>query len=129
MDSSVWIDFFRPRPGPSGAELRRLIAASEPLAITGIIATEILQGLTRNVSEIEEYLGLWELLEPADFSTYLEAARISRIARSRGISLTTTDTLIAALAIEYACPVFTIDRDFHQIRKIAPLALYEIKSG
>ena len=50
VDTSVWIDFFSPRPGPAGDELRRMIAAAEPVIVTGIIVTEILQGLVRDVA-------------------------------------------------------------------------------
>jgi predicted nucleic acid-binding protein len=124
VDSSVWIDFFGRAPGRSGSELRRMIEESEPFALTGVVLVEVLQGLTRDPGRIEAFLGQWDFLEPRGIATYREAARIFRSARGKGLSLTTIDTIIAAIAIEHDASVFTLDRDFAGIAKIAPLRLY-----
>ena len=126
VDSSVWIDFFSSSPGKAGGELRRMIEESEPFALTGVVVSEILQGLTRNVAEIEQFLAQWELLEPTGFQTYRTAAAIFRSARGKGIALTTIDTLIAAIALEHRASVFTLDRDFSRIAAITGLALYRV---
>jgi len=124
IDSSVWVDFFSSTPGPAGAELRRMIEEDEPFGITGIVITEVLQGLTRNLDQIERFLGQWDLLEPEGFDTYRKAAAIYREARGKGISLTTVDTLIAAIALEHSASVFTLDLDFSRIARITRLRLY-----
>ena len=126
VDSSVWIDFFSSSPGRAGNELRRMIADAEPFALTGIVVTEVLQGLTRHVSQVEHFLSMWEMLEPAGFSTYREAAAIFRLARSKGISLTTVDTLIAAIALEHRASLFTLDKDFSRIARLTPLPLHSL---
>jgi predicted nucleic acid-binding protein len=126
VDSSVWIDFFSSSPGRAGAELRRMIAEAEPFAITGVIVAEVLQGLTRNVTQIEHHLSQWEMLEPRGFATYREAAAVFRLARAKGITLTSIDTLIAAVALEHGASVFTLDKDFARIARIAPLSLYAL---
>jgi predicted nucleic acid-binding protein len=84
----------------------------------------VLQGLTRNAVQIERYLEQWDMLEAKGFTTYREAVAIYRAARARGISLTTIDTLIAAIAVEYSATVFTLDQDFSRIARITRLALY-----
>ena len=124
MDSSVWIDFFSSAPGRAGGELRRMIEENEPIALTGVVVAEVLQGLTRDVRAIEEFLGQWDMLEPRGFATYRAAAAIYRTARGKGISLTTIDTLIAAIALERRAALFTLDRDFTKIALIAGLTLY-----
>src|ERR1039458_4442728 len=125
VDSSVWVDFFSSRPGSAGAELRRMIDDSEPLALTGVVVTEVLQGLTRDAGRIEHFLGEWDMLEPKGFETYRAAAAIYRTARGKGISLTTTiDTLIAAIALEHGASVFTLDHDFSRIALITGLVLH-----
>jgi predicted nucleic acid-binding protein len=124
VDSSVWIDFLSSSPGTASAELRRLIEEAEPLALAGVIVTEILQGLTQDARVIERFLGMWEMLEPRGFSTYREAAAIFRLARAKGISLTTIDSLIAAIALEHRATVFTVDKDFSRIARISALSLY-----
>jgi predicted nucleic acid-binding protein len=67
VDSSVWIDFFSSAPGRAGGELRRMISDAEPFALSGVIITEIVQGLTRDASRIGRYLTGWDLLEPGGF--------------------------------------------------------------
>jgi len=124
VDTSVWIDFFSSSPGRAGNELRRMIEEAEPFALTGVVVAEILQGLTRDEGRVEEYLTMWEMLEPSGFSTYREAAAIFRLARSKGISLTTIDTLIAAIAIEQDASLFSLDKDFVRVARITPLRLY-----
>lgn len=125
VDSSVWIDFFSRSPGQAGQHLHALISRSQPVILTGVIICEILQGLTRNIESIERYLRTCTVLEPTGFQTYRQAASIFRLARSRGVSLTTIDTLIAAVAIENGVPVFTADKDFPRIARIVPLRLYD----
>ena len=124
VDSSVWIDFFNTAPGRAGAELRRMIRDAEPFALTGVVVTEILQGLTRDVSRIANYLSQWDLLEPSGFRTYREAAEIFRLGLARGMSLTTIDVLIAAVALEHRASVFTRDKDFGRIARLTGLPLY-----
>ena len=124
VDSSVWIDFLSSSPSSAGAELRRLIADAEPFALTGVVITEVLQGLKRDVRRMEHYLSQWELLEPKGFSTYREAAVIFRAARAKGVAVTTIDALIAAIALEYGATLFTLDKDFTRVAGIVHLPLY-----
>jgi predicted nucleic acid-binding protein len=124
VDSSVWIDFFSPLPRRAGRELRRMIADAEPFALTGVVITEILQGLTRDAGRIERYLSMWEILEPRGFATCREAAAIFRLARAKGLTLTTIDTLIAAIALDHGATVFTLDKDFSRIARVTNLRLH-----
>lgn len=101
-----------------------MITDAEPFALTGIVVTEILQGLKRDVSRIEHYLSQWEILEPRGFSTYREAASVFRAARAKGVAATTTDALIAAIASEHSATLFTLDKDFARIAGGIHLSLY-----
>src|SRR5260370_42692682 len=112
VDSSVWIDFFSSSPGRAGDELRRMIADAEPLALTGVVVAEILQGLTRDASRIEHYLSQWEMLAPRGFRTYRDAAAVFPLGRTQGVGLTTIDALIAALAPEHRAREFTLATAF-----------------
>ena len=101
-----------------------MIEESEPFALTGVVVAEVLQGLTRDSSRIEGFLAQWDILEPQGFETYRQAAAMYRAARARGVSLTTIDTLIAAVALEHGASVFTLDQDFSRIARITGLGLY-----
>jgi predicted nucleic acid-binding protein len=102
-----------------------MISDAEPFALTGVVITEILQGLTRDAVHIERYLAQWDLLEPAGFSTYREVASIFRRARAKGVTLATIDALIAAIAVEHHATLFTLDKDFSQISRLTTLPLYK----
>jgi predicted nucleic acid-binding protein len=103
-----------------------MIAHAEPIALTGIVVTEVLQGLTRGVEEMERFLAMWDVLEPQGPATYRDAAAIFRLARSRGISLTTIDSLIAAIAQEHKVALFSLDKDFAHLSRLTGLRLYQI---
>jgi predicted nucleic acid-binding protein len=124
VDSSVWIDFLGESPSYAGAELRRMIADAEPFALAGVVVTEVLQGLKRDVGRLEHYLSKWDMLEPKGFSTYREAAAIFRAARAKGVAVTTIDALIAAIALEHGAALFTLDKDFSRLAGITRLPLY-----
>ncbi len=125
VDSSVWIDFLSARPGPAGSELRRLIEEGAPVAITGVVVSEVLQGLRWDVERIESFLALFDLLEASGFETYRNAAALFRLARSQGVSLTTTDAIIATIAAENRATVFSVDHDFVRMAKIGGLKLHQ----
>ncbi|MFY9674849.1 MAG: PIN domain-containing protein, partial [Terriglobales bacterium] len=46
---------------------------------------------------------------------YRRAAELYRLARGKGVTLATIDTLIAAIALEHGASVFTLDQDFSRI--------------
>lgn len=115
MDTSVWVEFFSSSPRAAAEELRRLIDAAEPIVLTGIVITEILQGLKRHVDQIEHLLSLFDRIEPSGFATFRDAAAIYRSARAKGVTLTTMDTLIAAIAREHRATVFTLDKDLIRV--------------
>lgn len=115
VDTSVWVDFLNSARGPAGDELERLIRANAPLVLTGLVLTEVLQGLKRDVGPVTELLSRWPLIEPGGFATYEAAATIFRQARTRGLTLSTVDAVLAALALEYNAAFFTLDQDFERL--------------
>ena len=112
VDTSVWVDFLNSARGPAGDELEQLIGGNAPLVLTGLVVTEILQGLKRGVAPITQLLVQWPLIEPDGFATYEMAATVFRQARDRGVTPSTVDALLAAIALQYNAVLFTLDRDF-----------------
>jgi predicted nucleic acid-binding protein len=72
-------------------------------------------------------LSLFDLLEAEGFHTYCRAAALFRLARSRGVSLTTTDAIIATIATENHAVVFSPDRDFVRMAQLGGTELYQVK--
>lgn len=126
VDSSVWIDFLNSGRGRAGNELERLIRAGAELVLAGVIVTEVLQGLRREVDEVARLLARWPLVEAGGYDTYVFAASIFRQARARGLTVSTVDALLVSLAIEYQASLFTLDRDFERLA-FSGLRLHEFE--
>lgn len=123
VDTSVWIRWFRGGTRikhPSPDEMRDVATCSP-------ILQEILQGF----KDIPAYarirtnlLALPTLGDPVDLDLFLEAAEIYRLANRKGYTIrSSTDCLIAAIAIRHGVAVMHFDRDFDVIARFTPLAV------
>lgn len=120
VDSSVWIDFFNGHPSPEAIKLRSIIASGYDIAISGIIAAEVLSGFRdeKTFVEVEEtFLNITHI--PHDFNSYVEAARMYRKLRSKGITIRSIiDCLIAVAAIQNNMELLCKDKDFRNVQKV-----------
>lgn len=124
IDTSAWIDFLTGRPG--GQCVDDVLAREETVAYTGVILQELLQGCPDEhcAAVIEKRFTPFIEIFPQR-STYRLAAKIYRDCRSRGYTIrSSTDSLIAACAIEQECPILHRDRDYSFIGKVFPLKLH-----
>ena len=119
VDTSVWIDFFAGRDLPNVAKLEQSILDNEDLALSGIILTEILQGIPDDTTyrRVRRYLSVLIMLPMPD-SVFVRAADIYRKLRKQGITIRkTNDCIIAATALEHRCQLLHNDKDFRPIAK------------
>jgi hypothetical protein len=125
VDTSVWVDFFRNPAGEANGRLEELIRENNRTAICGLILQEILQGIRdRKSFELtrQRLLFLPYLETPRE--VHLLAASLYRDLRTRGITVPSTDTAIAAVAIHHEFPLFTRDTRFSQIARHSRLKLF-----
>jgi len=115
VDTSVWVDFLNSTRSRAGDELERLIRINAPVVLTGLVLTEVLQGLKRDVEPVGQMLSRWPMIAPGGFATYVAAATIYRQARNRGLTLSTVDAVLAAVALESSAEFFTLDQDFGRL--------------
>lgn len=120
IDSSVWIDYYRPR-GPERLKRHVQEALEENrVATIGLIAVEVLQGAP-NVSSFaalrEDFLGFQWLELTQDL--WLEAAQLGNTLRHSGVSIPTTDIVIAATALHYKAILWHRDEDFTRVARHA----------
>lgn len=122
LDSSVLIHAQRQ---PNSEITRQLVAllASGEAAVTGPVIAEYIQG-ARNRAEMEQTTGrilAVQFLE-MDVEVWVTTGLLgNRLLRS-GESMTVTDLSIAATAIRYGVPLFTLDQAFGGI---PDLVLYQ----
>jgi predicted nucleic acid-binding protein len=129
VDTSIWIDFLEGKGTPQHLELCRLIEDDADICLTGIVVTEILQGIKDNAQnrEIASYLLEFPIINPQDISSYIQASEIYRTCARNGKTVRKTiDCLIAAIAIENGLVLFHNDRDFDIIRACCRLKTLDL---
>jgi predicted nucleic acid-binding protein len=120
VDTSAWIELLNGALGSrvTEAELLNFVTC-------GPIVQEVLQGLRDDpASEAlrEGLLALPVLSDPLPIALSLSAAEIYRLGRAKGYTIrSSTDCLIAAIAIENRVPVWHKNRDFEAIARYTSL--------
>ena len=118
-DTSLWVEYLSNR--------RRQYREDDLVHFVtcGPIVQEVLQGLKPGIESDafrEAFLAIPVVCDPVPLQTFLSAAEIYRQGRRRGITLrSSTDCLIAAIAIAVKVPVLHRGRDFDAIARYTPL--------
>ena len=120
VDTSVWIELLNGMLGQQVAEEELL-----NFVTCGPVVQEVLQGLRDDpLSEAlsEGLLALPLLSDPVPLALFLSAAELYRLGRAKGYTIrSSTNCLIAAIAIENGVPVWHNDRDFEAIARYTSL--------
>lgn len=121
VDTSIWIEFFNRPDSKAGGSLETLIKKGN-VSVAGVILTELLQGakLDKEFDAILDSVIALPFLDTT-LNTWIMAGKISFSLRRKGITIPTTDLVIASLAIENDSSVFTLDPHF---KKIPNLKIY-----
>lgn len=128
VDTSVLIDFFKGEDNVVVEKLSSAIERKTEIAITPVIYQEILQGARdkKEFDVLDRYLKTQRFVYPKDqVHTYRAAALLFFKSRKNGITIrSTTDCLIAQIAIENHLPLLHNDKDYDEIAKISKLQIY-----
>lgn len=120
-DTSVWIPFFNRSDSHEKAVLDLLIDADD-VALVGVVLAEVLQGCrtTAERETLSEALSALPYFEVTS-STWIRTGDLSAQLLRKGVTLPLSDLLIAVLAIEHGCRVYSLDAHF---KKIPGVSLY-----
>jgi hypothetical protein len=115
VDTSAWIDYFNKPDSKTGKTVEHILRNGRAV-LAGVVLTEILQGakIKSEFDAILESMLALPILE-ASLTTWIEAGRISFTLREKGITIPTTDLIIASLALENNCSILTLDQYFQKI--------------
>lgn len=128
IDTSVWIDLLNEVETPQVQQGVELIEAGEPVALTDIILTEILQGLRseREARTVERHLRAFPILQLGGLDDFILAAELYRSARRGGVTIRKTlDCLIAAPCVRTGAPLLHADSDFDRLAGCTALRIWE----
>jgi predicted nucleic acid-binding protein len=125
-DTSVWIDFFAGRDTWQVELLAREIEDEQPVGLTDVIYTELLQGIRHDgdLLALERQLLAFDILGLDGLDDFRAAAQLYRSARRAGLTIRrTTDCLIAAVCIRADRPLLHRDADFDHLAAVSALEL------
>ncbi len=114
-DTSVWVSYLRDPNTDTGNAMDSLLRRREVLMV-GVVLAEILQGArsTRQFDELEDRLTAMSYLDTGK-DAWVGAAHLFRELRAKGAMIPITDLLIAATALQYNEPVYTLDEHFERV--------------
>lgn len=127
VDTSVWIDVLAGRRTRQALRCVELIEGGEPVALTDVIFTEVLQGLgSEDEAElVERHLRAFAVLRLEDLEDFALAASLYRIARNAGVTIRKTlDCMIAAPCVRTGAPILHADADFDRLASCTPLRIF-----
>ncbi len=129
VDTSVWSlalrkSSLKPSDELAVQKLRKLIEYGEHIFLLGIILQEVLQGIKNHDQfvKVQKELSYYEVLK-TDREDHVYAAGIFNTCRSKGVTASTVDFLIASVAIRNDCRLLTTDKDFGHIAKHSELQI------
>lgn len=114
IDSSVWIDYFR--KGKSKVEEQvNLLLDEDRIALCGMVELEILQGLKGNEQTIiQDLFSVLHFID-ATRTDFVKTGIMLNELRKKGITIPSSDCLIAAQCLHHKLSLFTLDNDFKHI--------------
>jgi predicted nucleic acid-binding protein len=121
IDTSVWIAFFKPAHSPEKSSVTHLLD-EERVMLVGVVLSELIQG-TRSAQDrkqLQDTLIALPYLEMTPH-TWLLTGEMGAQLRGKGLTVGIPDLIVAALAQEFDCQVYSLDSDF---RRIPNLSLY-----
>lgn len=122
VDSSLWIDFYRPDGRAERRDPVRDALVEDRVATTGIIVIEVLRGAA-DVRQLRALRADFTALHWLEGGRRVaeEGARMGYEIRRRGRPVPATDLWIAAAAVHHRCELWHDDVHFEAIAEVTEL--------
>ena len=122
IDSSCWVEYYRAEGNTRIQNAVEEAIESDEAATCGMIRIEILSYISRQTeynAVSQDFSGMHDLtIAPREFDA---AIKIGRVLRAKGVSVPSTDLLIAATAICHSAILLHCDKHFQTISKYSDL--------
>ena len=124
VDTSVWIDFFRGRP--IAVEKLSVLLDRDEVALPVPVKIEILSGARKSeVGRLERLLSALPILYPTEaLWETMEKWVVAGVAVGQRFGV--GDLLVAALAVEHDCSIWSLDNDFVRMASLRMITLAPI---
>jgi len=128
IDTSVWIKYFRDRPGTFSTRVDGVLSKHE-VCVPKVVIAELIQGskTEREISIIRDFVDAFSVIDQKE-ETWLKAGRLSFNLRKKGKIIHLTDCYIAVIAQEHDCTIYTLDEHFADLDKVLHVGLLDRRS-
>ena len=117
VDSSIWINFFK-QNSTTIAEHVNLLLDEDKVALCGMVELEILQGIRgKEQTKIQDLFLALHFIE-ATQQDFIAAGLMLNQLRGKGVTISSSDCLIAAQCLRCNLQIFTLDSDFKHIHTL-----------
>ena len=124
VDTSVWIDFFRGRP--LAVEKLSVLLDSDEVVLPVPVRIEILSSARKSESQsLGRILSALPVLYPTD-ATWSRMESWVTAGTVAGQRFGVADLLVAALAVEHGCTLWSLDKDFARMARLHMVTLAEV---
>ncbi len=122
IDSCVWIEYFRSGKGKVFDDIDLLID-NDSIILCGIVELEIYQGLRKK--ERKTISDLFSLVSYVDTerNDFIQAGESMAELRKKGITIPSTDCLIATICERRNLSLLSIDKHFDHFKKLKRVSL------
>ena len=126
IDTSPWIEFFRPKGMANYREAVSRLLDENEAALCGIVLAEILKGARseKEYDVLNDRLATLHYLSTPE-STWEKVGQRANHLRKKGLEIPTTDILIATIAIENRVPLLHKDHHFKFIASHSNLQIID----
>ena len=125
IDTSIWIEYLK-SPSSKVEEKVEGLLNSGQACVCEIILAELLQGAKseKEIAAIEDFTSVLSVLEQRQ-GYWTKAGQLAYKLKKHGITIHIVDCLLAVIANENHCAIYTHDKHFKTISKHYPLLLEE----
>lgn len=126
VDSSCWIEFFRPRGNAYAQDTIRRWILDDQVVLCGPVRAEVLRGARKNeVKKIDETFAALRYLTTAD-TDWTEVAEKAQLLAGKGQHVPLIDLLIAIIAQRHGVAVAHADSHFSTIKKLVSVEMHDL---
>ncbi len=124
VDSSVWIEVTRKKGDLFAKASLRCLLEEYQAAFCGPVKLEVMGAVNKELRRATSLLFQTVPYLPMQDQIWEEAKKITWRLRDSGVTVPWNDVVIAAIALEKNCRVYSLDKHFEEISRITRMRLY-----
>ncbi|MFQ5902009.1 MAG: PIN domain nuclease [Thermodesulfobacteriota bacterium] len=122
VDSSVWIAYYRPEGSEGLKNVIKEAISSDLVSVNGIIIVEVLSGISKKgeFKKVRSDFRGFHLISLSNES-FFEVSSLGSSLRRKGVTVPSTDLIIAASAVRTRSTLYHLDSHFDLMAEHTPL--------